>query len=222
MYCIFEISNDILIIKNILTLSAIANNEMNQVHVSFKYSRRSLAYKPNRQWHHAGLVVQQGHKQVQGKSTASSSSSVQGVIPAFYVIICSYWQHEHAPAFRGPYSAVYPGLSDVVDKLLQWLCGRFWSQTLQSGFDCLVRKEGQCHKSSDVATCRMISGVHGLQSQLLHLSPKGLVPVECTAQQLHFREDFTKCPHTAFSKSTVTCSTAGDDGRILKTLGKMR
>ena len=70
--------------------------------------------------------------------------------------------YEYAPALRGPYSAVYPGFSDVVDKLLQWLRGSFWSQTLESGFDCLVRKEGQRHKSSDVATCRMISGVRGL------------------------------------------------------------
>ena len=44
MYCIFEIFNDILIIKNTLTLSAIANGEINQVHESFKYFRRSLAY----------------------------------------------------------------------------------------------------------------------------------------------------------------------------------
>ena len=87
-------------------------------------------------------------------------------------------------------------ISDVVDKLLQWLRGSFWSQTLKSGFNCVVRKEGQHHKSFDVAACRMISGVRSLQSQLLHLSPKGLVPVECTAQQLQFWEDFTKCsPH---------------------------
>ena len=87
-------------------------------------------------------------------------------------------------------------ISDVVDKLLQWLRGSFWSQTLKSGFDCVVWKEGQRYKLSDVATCRMISGVCSLQSQPLHLSPKGLVPVECTAQQLQIWEDFTKCsPH---------------------------
>ena len=43
MYCIFEISN-ILIIKNTLTLSTIANEEINQIHESSKYFRRSLAY----------------------------------------------------------------------------------------------------------------------------------------------------------------------------------
>ena len=41
MHCIFEISNDILIIKNTLTLSTIANDEINQVHEPFKYFRRS-------------------------------------------------------------------------------------------------------------------------------------------------------------------------------------
>ena len=50
-----------------------------------------------------------------------------------------------------------------MDKLLQWLRGSFWSQTLESGFDCVVRKEGQRHKLSDVATCHMISGVRSLQ-----------------------------------------------------------
>ena len=44
MYCMFEISNDILIIENTLTFSKIANDEINQVHESLKYFRRSLAY----------------------------------------------------------------------------------------------------------------------------------------------------------------------------------
>ena len=39
MYCIFEISNDKVIAKNTLTLSTIANDEINQVHESFKYFR---------------------------------------------------------------------------------------------------------------------------------------------------------------------------------------
>ena len=62
-------------------------------------------------------------------------------MPTLNVVISPHQLHEHAPALQRPGGAVDPGVSYVLDEMLQWICSGLILQVDEHSQNLLVRQE---------------------------------------------------------------------------------
>ena len=80
----------------------------------------------------------------------SVSSSVDAVVPPFYIIVFSDRNHKDRPTGRRPHGAENPCICHILNKLLEKRRPGLDSEPLEDGYDVLLWQEGKCHYFSDV------------------------------------------------------------------------
>ena len=75
----------------------------------------------------------------------SVGSSVDAVVPPYYIIVCSDRNHKDRPTGRRPHGAENTCICHILNKLLEKRHRCLEPERLEDGYDVCLRQEGKCH-----------------------------------------------------------------------------